>query len=249
MKKTAGSAVAVAALVLALFWVQRPWEWKRLLGGVRKEDFVCKAGSYTTEIISIDPLLIYINDFVDEGDIRGLIAEGCVLPSILSFPSSPFQCFLLKIVDSNSEQSPQPRETRSLPPRLETPLRRTHLLLRRPFAFLPSRAMYPPLRSILHKLLFPPSGDFGTPQLVHYEKGEKFDVHHDWYEEPQPLRGKHGRWFNRVASFFVYLEGECSGGKTWFPYIDVKGQGEGKWRKLEEDGGTAFAPKGGNALF
>jgi prolyl 4-hydroxylase len=45
------------------------------------------------------------------------------------------------------------------------------------------------------------------------------------------------------------LEGECSGGETWFPYIDVKGLGEGKWRKLEGDGGMAFAPRGGNALF
>jgi prolyl 4-hydroxylase len=96
MKKTAaGSVVAVAALVLALFWVQRPWEWKGFLGGVRKEDFVCKAGSYTTEIISIDPLLIYINNFVDESEIRGLIAEGCVLPSRSCFPLSSLSmlCF------------------------------------------------------------------------------------------------------------------------------------------------------------
>jgi prolyl 4-hydroxylase len=52
MKKMAtGSAVAVTILVLALFWVQRPWEWKSFLGGVRKADFVCKAGTYTTVII------------------------------------------------------------------------------------------------------------------------------------------------------------------------------------------------------
>lgn len=98
---------------------------------------------------------------------------------------------------------------------------------------------------------FPPDGDFGTPQLVRYEKGEKFDVHHDWYDEPQPVRGRHARWFNRVASFFVYLEGECEGGETWFPHIDIKGEGEGKWKKYERDGekGTAFVPRGGNALF
>ena len=90
-------AVAVAALsTCALLGAETPGSRKGILGGVWKEDFVCKAGSYTTEIISIDPLFIYINNFVDEGEIRGLIAEGCVLPSILSFPSSPFQCFLFE---------------------------------------------------------------------------------------------------------------------------------------------------------
>jgi prolyl 4-hydroxylase len=33
-----------------------------------------------------------------------------------------------------------------------------------------------------------PNGDFGTPQMVSYEKGERFDIHHDWYDEPQILR-------------------------------------------------------------
>jgi prolyl 4-hydroxylase len=26
--------------------------------------------------------------------------------------------------------------------------------------------------------------DLGTPQIVRYEKGEKFDFHHDWYDSP-----------------------------------------------------------------
>ncbi|PMD62611.1 uncharacterized protein K444DRAFT_610655 [Hyaloscypha bicolor E] len=68
-KAAAGSVAAVTVLVLALFSVQRPCEWKGFLGGVRKEDFACKAGTYTTEIISIDPQLIYINNFFDVGEI------------------------------------------------------------------------------------------------------------------------------------------------------------------------------------
>jgi prolyl 4-hydroxylase len=101
---------------------------------------------------------------------------------------------------------------------------------------------------------FPPDGDFSTPQLVRYEKGEKFDVHHDWYDEPQPVRGKgqRGRWFNRMASFFVYLEGGeggSKGGETWFPYVEVKAFGEGKWAGDKVEGGTRFVPRGGNALF
>jgi len=73
-----GSAIAVAVVVLALFWAERDraWEWTGFFGKVKDEEFVCRKGSYTTEIVSIDPLLIYINDFVDESEIKGLIAEG-----------------------------------------------------------------------------------------------------------------------------------------------------------------------------
>jgi prolyl 4-hydroxylase len=73
---TAGSAIAIVVVVLALFWVERDWELMGLLGGVGEGEFVCRKASYTTEIISIDPLLIYINDFVDASEIKGLIAEG-----------------------------------------------------------------------------------------------------------------------------------------------------------------------------
>jgi len=91
MKKTAaGSAAAVTVLVLALFWVQKPWEWKGFLGGVRKEDFVCKSGTYTTEIISIDPLVIYINNFIDDGERKGLCSRLPLSSTLLiSFRSTP----------------------------------------------------------------------------------------------------------------------------------------------------------------
>jgi prolyl 4-hydroxylase len=71
-----GSAIAVAVVVLALLWTERGWELLGFFGEVGEGEFVCRNGSYTTEIISIDPLLIYINNFVDESEIKGLIAEG-----------------------------------------------------------------------------------------------------------------------------------------------------------------------------
>lgn len=93
--------------------------------------------------------------------------------------------------------------------------------------------------------------DFGFPQLVHYQTGQKFDIHHDWYDTPQPVRGAPGRYFNRIASFFVFLEDQCEGGETWFPYIEGSGVeelGGGRWKE-HEDGGVAFRPRSGNALF
>ncbi|TVY21570.1 Prolyl 4-hydroxylase 13 [Lachnellula arida] len=125
-------------------------------------------------------------------------------------------------------------------------------------------------RSFLSPSLLSDSEDFGTPQIVRYAPGQKFDLHYDWYPSPQPLSGRRGLSFNRVASFFVYLdESEASlkkggerdgdgdgdvGGETWFPYIETRGEGKGngnggkKWRK-HEDGGTAFRPRRGNAVF
>jgi prolyl 4-hydroxylase len=106
-------------------------------------------------------------------------------------------------------------------------------------------------RSFLGTLLSA-TDDFGFPQLVRYETGERFDLHHDWYETPQRLRDGSGRYFNRIASFFVFLEDECEGGETWFPYIEEKVTSgvvnERKWRKHEE-GGLAFRPASGSALF
>jgi hypothetical protein len=179
MKKTAaGSAAAVTVLVLALFWVQKPWEWKGFLGGVRKEDFVCKSGTYTTEIISIDPPLIYINNFVDDGERKGLIAEGFVFsPSSIFYPLGLFPLYpywQMELTEVSS-QCPQPREIGSPPPRLEEPIRRTHLLIRRPLPFLSSSAMHPLPRPLLHGLLpFQRRLRHATTSAL--RKGEKFDT-------------------------------------------------------------------------
>jgi len=82
----------------------------------------------------------------------------------------------------------------------------------------------------------------------------------------------HWRKYNRVASFFVYLSApppssssnEPSGGETWFPYISPplytrgknnkrdgdrrSGEEGAKW-KAHKEGGIAFKPIQGNAIF
>jgi len=139
---------------------------------------------------------------------------------------------------------------------------------------------------------------FGLPQIVKYEKGQKFDLHHDWFDDHQLLKSPvssfplatehHWRRYNRVASFFVYLSAPSSSsassnepsgsGETWFPYISPSplytqtqtqtqgkgkkknkrngdgdrksGEGEGAARwKAHKEGGTAFKPIQGNAVF
>lgn len=119
----------------------------------------------------------------------------------------------------------------------------------------------------------------GTPQLVRYTAGQKFDIHHDWFIRPQvsasdPARRK----WNRAVSFFATLEAGTEdgaplseGGETWFPYVkpveeslpprpdlpsevlekmDVETRAKvvPAWRE-HEDGGVAFRPVVGNAIF
>lgn len=90
--------------------------------------------------------------------------------------------------------------------------------------------------------------DIGTLQLVRYEANQKFDLHHDWYPEPHKIAD--GRVFNRISSFFSFLDDNCTEGETYFPFIEAQNiaDGEEKYREHEE-GGVAFKPIRGNAIF
>ncbi len=108
----------------------------------------------------------------------------------------------------------------------------------------------------------------GPPQLVRYTAGQRFNIHHDWFGTAQwAVDGSMRKW-NRVASFFVILQDNCTGGETHFPYAQPasiqegrerdEGAGEAEnwrwsdsdpvWRKHER-GGLAFRPIAGNAVF
>ncbi|TVY23685.1 Prolyl 4-hydroxylase [Lachnellula hyalina] len=208
-------------------------------------DFVCEDHHYTTEIISTDPLLIYINNFISAREAEAIIAVGLpnLTPSLLHH--------------STSLHSTPDRARTSLSGALPPSTPAVSCILGR-------------ARSFLGPALLAPTEDFGTPQIVRYAPGGKFDLHYDWYPAPQPLPGgRRGVAFNRVASFFVYLDGlelesesetetEVGlkkgggdvGGETWFPYIESgRGrEGKGKWRN-HEDGGTAFVPRRGSVVF
>ncbi|KAL2168884.1 hypothetical protein VTG60DRAFT_6719 [Thermothelomyces hinnuleus] len=148
----------------------------------------------------------------------------------------------------------------------------------------------------------------GPPQLVRYTTGQRFNLHHDWFDVPQRAAAAAAsddgefvprRW-NRVASFFAILEDDCTGGETYFPYakpiVPPSPRGEAMWQgggvsgeknkkkksktktaategeqqeekqereqeqereeeearplwREHEDGGLAFRPVAGNAVF
>jgi len=80
-KRTAlGSACAAAAL-LAAFWSNQRYD--NIESSLpTPENYKCKPHAYTTEIVSLDPLLIYINDFLSSEEANLLVALGYVSHSV-----------------------------------------------------------------------------------------------------------------------------------------------------------------------
>ncbi|KAI2463191.1 hypothetical protein F4781DRAFT_135058 [Annulohypoxylon bovei var. microspora] len=192
--------------------------------------FTCLPHTYTTEIISLDPLLIYIDSFLAPAEVAALLEAG----ELAFAPSQVHKRGRSQnTADRTSSSAGLPRDAAAV------------------------RCVLARAERFLGTLLDPARDDVGPPQLVRYTAGQRFNRHRDWYERPQPVRrgmlGR-GKTWNRVASFFAILQDQCEGGETWFPFVNTtlpsKADGEGRqfW-KTHEDGGLAFRPVAGNALF
>ncbi|KAK3936122.1 hypothetical protein QBC46DRAFT_420339 [Diplogelasinospora grovesii] len=208
--------------------------------------FVCDATHpYRTELVSLDPLVIYIHSLITPGEISALLrtAEPEFAPSEVTKNGRT-----LNTADRTSSSAGLPRDD----PTVMCVLDRA--------------------RNFLGTMLRDGWDEMGPPQLVRYRAGQKFNVHHDWYETPRWANDGSMRRWNRVASFFAILQDNCTGGETHFPYIrpsivDQSPHGEAKWRgglqdqiqrgekeprplwREHENGGVAFRPVAGNAIF
>ncbi|KAI1821052.1 hypothetical protein F4861DRAFT_520578 [Xylaria intraflava] len=195
--------------------------------------YECRTHHYSTQIVSLDPLLIYIEDFLRPAEITELLeaSENGFAPST---------------VYKNGKKSGTPDRT-SLSAALPRDNPTVDCVLSRAQDFMGS-------------MIDPSRDDIGPPQLVRYTAGQRFNKHHDWYDNPQParqgMRGRGSSW-NRMASFFAILEDGCEDGETWFPYVDNArarfgdddSEDEARRWRAHEDGGLAFKPVAGNALF
>ncbi|KAI1169485.1 hypothetical protein F4777DRAFT_592689 [Nemania sp. FL0916] len=187
----------------------------------------CKDQTYKTEIISLDPLVIYIRDFFNTNDIDNLVKAG-------------ENRFNPSVVNQGGRMIQNPYRTSwsaGLP--VEDPA--VHCVLERS-------------REFLGTILDPNEDEMGVPQLVRYTEGQEYNLHHDWLRIPQAAFDGSPRSFNRVASFFIILQDNCTGGETWFPSIkpvapQSKQQEEGRLWREHEEGGLAFKPVAGNAIF
>jgi prolyl 4-hydroxylase len=189
--------------------------------------------SYTTQIISLDPLVIYIHNFLPEADIN----------SLLETASPKFKPSVITRAGRTKTDPDRTSVTAFLPASDEA----VSCVLNRARAFAGTL------------LEGKEDDEMGMPQLVRYTEGQKFNLHYDWYNLPQRLTVKDGthRFWNRVGSFFAILEDGCEEGETWFPNVTAitgpslqlqSGETRALWR-AHEKGGLAFRPVKGNALF
>ncbi|KAI1266416.1 hypothetical protein F5Y18DRAFT_358138 [Xylariaceae sp. FL1019] len=188
---------------------------------------LCDDQKYTTEIISLDPLVIYIRDFFNKKDIEGMLSAG-------------ENRFSPSVVNRGGQMVQNPYRTSwsaGLPP--EDPA--VYCVLGRSQRFLGT-------------VLDSDDPDMGLPQLVRYTQGQEYNLHHDWLRVPQAAFDGSPRTFNRVASFFVILQDNCTGGETWFPFIDppsnrAEGGVESRLWYAHEEHGFVVKPVAGNAIF
>jgi prolyl 4-hydroxylase len=210
-----------------------PLPWARHRANATEDvPFVCGPSNYTTQFVSLDPLIIYIRDFLHPAEMDGILAatEHLLKPSTVTRYG--------QTVESEYRTS----WSAEIPPDV-------------PAAACVDARVWDFMGAVLGR----GKDAVEPPQVVRYRPGQKFDVHHDWYERPQPeWRGRRRAW-NRVASFFAILEDDCTGGETYFPHVDAftphtpaawdaERAGGQIWRR-HEDGGLAFRPVRGNALF
>ncbi|KAI1816865.1 hypothetical protein GGS20DRAFT_535846 [Poronia punctata] len=201
-----------------------------------ENEYTCSRQAYTTEIISLDPLVIYIHDFFSPPDINEILKVGS-------------DKFKPSVVHKNGKMVQNPYRT-SMSAVLSAKEPSVNCILERSKKFLGT-------------ILDPVEDEMGVPQLVQYTAGQEYNLHHDWMRIPQAAFDGSARTFNRVASFFVTLQDNCTGGETWFPQVnpvvgttttttlDEEDEDEDEtrlWRR-HEDGGIAFKPVAGNAIF
>ncbi|KAK0737320.1 hypothetical protein B0T21DRAFT_401332 [Apiosordaria backusii] len=196
----------------------------------------CPEHTYTTHLISLDPLLIYISNFVSQSESQSLIE----LSSPLMEPSP--------IVSRGSDSAgSQARTSWSAPLPEDSGL--VNCILSRSSSFLGT-------------LLSPGRDEMGPAQVVRYTDSQKFDLHTDWFSRPritdEDRETGRRRLYNRVATFFVVLQSNVTegSGETWFPKVKpitphptgTTAEGGRVWRE-HENGGLAFKPIPRNAIF
>ena len=65
-----------------------------------------------------------------------------------------------------------------------------------------------------------------TPQVLHYDVGERYARHHDYFDPGQPGHSAQiASGGQRIATFLVYLNADYEGGETDFPLIGLRHRG------------------------
>ncbi|CAI7600981.1 unnamed protein product [Penicillium viridicatum] len=185
----------------------------------------CADQRYNTEILSVDPLVIHIDNFVSEQEIDYVMQLG----KPLFQDSQLFDDAQVRSVDKPYRSS----STAFLP--YEDPV--CHCVGQRALKFLGF------IEHEAHERL----------QLVRYYPGQEYNLHSDWLYRPKVSHSPQdqGREYNRLGSFFTYLGGNATGGETYFPFVNGASiNADGRKYAIPASGqGLVVRPTKGSALF
>ena len=176
------------------------------------------------EVVSVDPPLMYIHDFIDE-TVCDEIVKAAELKSLYRSTVG-------------SEQNEENIRTS------------TQAWLREDDEELNSSGHKSPVNELRHiatkvsKLTCLPPDHQENLQVVRYEAGQQFDIHLDHLDEFNDLEVR-----GRVATCLMYLNDGFEGGETFFPEfnfkaIPKKGSATFWFNTIEKPGGTDYNAKG-----
>ncbi len=220
----------------------------------------CLPAAYATEIISLDPLVIYVANLISPAERAALVAAGT--PLLQPSPVTGYGGDSSGAAAAAGEDAQSQARTSWSAPLPDTDPTVACVLAR--------------AEGFLGSVLAAGRDEMGAAQMVRYTAGQKFDAHHDWFARPRLLdadaESGRRRLYNRVATLFAVLEcAGCTEGETWFPEVrpvaavpraeeeggaglDEKassreGDDDARPWRVHERGGVAFRPIPGNAVF
>ncbi|KAI1349995.1 2OG-Fe(II) oxygenase family oxidoreductase [Xylaria sp. FL0043] len=188
--------------------------------------------NYTIELLSIDPLVIYINNFIRDEEIEHLLTLGKDRfgTSMVFAGSDGFRQVLNRTIRS-SQTAFLPKEDIVC-----------NCLMKR---------MQSLLGNVQHL-------EVEAPQIVKYATdGDHYRSHTDWFDVPKldlPIPGSEDKSLkpsNRLGSIFAYLKDDCERGETYFPHLPgVMNSADGrKFALAAGSTGLLVKPRRGNAIF
>ncbi|THW31980.1 hypothetical protein D6D21_10545 [Aureobasidium pullulans] len=181
-----------------------------------------RVDDHRVSIVSVDPLVLYIQNFVTAEEASSLIklVEGSFKPSEI-WSNDGNEGKVVKEVRDSNWASPNTSE-----PIVQT-----------------IRARAKSFQG------FDNAGDVEPLKVLKYEIGGHYNHHHDSFPEEV---AKHSMQGNRLSTFFVYLAADCTGGGTNFPDLKrPRGVEWCEFIDCEEpmEKGVTFKPIAGNAIY
>lgn len=221
--------VPVAALIVSVFLASSGLVSLSSRAGTT---YKCAAPAYSVELLSFNPLVIYINNFLHDEEVDHL----------LDVTKDRFKQSLVYDKDLKSYYDPIYRTSTSALISLDDAL-----------AGCLSERMKSFLGNLQHT-------DIEVLQVVKYEVGNRFRLHMDWFEPKRhkshfststSKSSAPDRPHGRLGSIFVYLTDQCIGGETYFPELPgVSPDADGdKFSRTDTNMGLLVRPRRGSAVF